>query len=160
MWKFLMLMALVMSFGALRVKDVGRSAEKWSRNASAAGADYASGAAAAGPQWAANTVAAAQTFGQAVAAAGIVERFRRGVQRAGAEKYARKIVDVGASRYGSGVQAAQGDWQAGFEPYAATLASLTLPQRRPRGDPGNLARVQAVMSALNTKRLALLGGGS
>ncbi len=145
---------------ALRVKPLDQSAEKWSRNASQAAAEYASNAEAAGNSWVTATAAASQTFGQAVSAAGVPERFRRGVQRAGAEKYSRKIRDVGASRYGPGVQAAQGDWQSGFEPFAATLASLTLPQRRPRGDPGNLARVQAVMTALNTRRLALLGGSS
>lgn len=145
---------------ALRVKPLDRSAEKWSRNASGAAAEYAANAEAAAQSWQSNTAAAAQNFHQAVSAGGVLERFRRGVQRAGAEKYGRKIRDLGAARYGPGVAAASGDWQAGFEPFANTLAALTLPARQPRGSPGNIQRVAAVATALNARRLALLGGGA
>ena len=142
---------------AIRVKDLGQSAEKWARNAGAASAEYASGAVEGASAWESNTAAAAGTYHQAVTGPGVQERFRRGVQRAGSEKYARRVQDVGSTRYTSGVQSAQSDWQSGFAPYAQTIAGLTLPQRRPRGDPGNIARVQAVSTALNAKRVANLG---
>lgn len=144
---------------AIRVKPIDQSATKWSRNASAASAEYAQRAEESSDAWSSNTQAAAQTYHQAVSAAGVMERFRRGVGRAGGEKYARKIRDVGASRYGPGVQAAETDWQSGFAPFSQTIAGLTLPQRRPRGDPGNLQRVSTVTSALHARRLALLGSG-
>ncbi len=142
---------------AIRVKDLAGSAQRWTSRASGAATEYASEAAAAGERWASNTAGASQTYFQAVSASGIQDRFRRGVQRAGAAKYTRKIADVGQSRYTTGVQAATEDWRAGFEPFATTIAALTLPPRRPRGDPGNIERVRVVAQALNARRLAALG---
>ncbi len=142
---------------ALKVKDVGTSASKWVSNAQSAATEYGANAAAAGQDWVQNTQAASQNFIQAVTAAGIQTRFSKGVARAGAEKYSRKITEVGASRYGTGVSAGQQDWADGFAPYAQTLAGLTLPARKPRGDPGNIQRVTAVSQALTAKRLSLLG---
>lgn len=142
---------------AIRVKDLAGSAQRWSQRATGAASEYASEAAAAGDRWQTNTAGAASVYQQAVSAAGIIDRFRRGVQKAGAAKYTRKIADVGQARYSQGVQAATDDWRSGFEPFAATIAALTLPQRRPRGDPGNIERVRVVATALNTRRLANLG---
>jgi hypothetical protein len=144
---------------AVRVKDLGQSAAKWSRNASAASADYATQAAAAANEWQSATVAAQQNYTQAISAGGIGQRFARGVQRAGAAKYQSRVTELGASRYGQGVAAAEGDWQTAFQPFAQAIASLTLPQRRPRGDPGNLQRVSAVTQRLSAVRMAQLGTG-
>lgn len=144
----------------VRVKDLAGSAARWTSRASAAAGDYSTEAQAAGDRWQSNTSAAAATYQQAVSAAGIVDRFRRGVARAGASKFVRKIADVGQSRYSTGVQAGTEDWRAGFEPFANTIAGLTLPQRRPRGDPGNLDRVRVIATALNARRLANLGSGT
>lgn len=142
---------------AIRVKDLAGSASRWASRAGGAAGEYSTEAQAAGERWASNTGASAQTYFQAVSSAGIQDRFRRGVQRAGASKYTRKIADVGQSRYSTGVQAAIDDWRAGFEPFASTIAGLTLPPRRPRGDPGNIERVRVIASALNARRLAALG---
>ncbi len=145
---------------AIRVKDLSSSAQRWSSRAQGAAGDYATEAGAAGERWQTNTGAAAPVYFQAVSSAGIQDRYRRGVQRAGAAKYTRKIADVGQTRYSQGVGAATDDWRTGFEPYASTIAGLTLPGRRPRGDPGNIERVRVVATALNARRLALLGGTS
>lgn len=142
---------------AVRVKDLAGSAQRWTTRAAAAAADYGTEAAAAGERWQSNTASAAATYFQAVSSAGIQDRFRRGVQRAGAAKYTRKITDVGQSRYSTGVQAATDDWRSGFEPFANTISALTLPPRRPRGDPGNIERVRVIAQALNARRLAALG---
>jgi len=144
---------------AIKVKPIEASATKWNENASRAAAEFAINAEAGADDWARNTAAAADTFHQAVSAAGIKERFRRGVARAGAAKFARKIRDVARDRFGPGVAAAQTDYQTGVEPYFATLAAITLSPRKPRGDPANYRRVEEVGKALNAKRLALLGGG-
>jgi len=145
---------------AIRVKDLSQSANKWAANAGNAAAEFAQNAQAAAETWAANTAAAANNYHQAVSASAVKDRFRRGVQRAGAAKFSRKIAAVAQSRYSTGVSEGLDDWRTGFEPYASTLAGLTLPARRPRGDVANLQRVAAVASALNARRLALLGSGS
>ena len=143
---------------AIKVKDVSASATKYVQNAQAASGEYAAAAAGAGADWETNTRAAASNFRQAVTAAGIEQRFARGVAAAGAEKYTRKINAVGAARYSSGVAEGGQDWATGFTPYAQTLAGISLPARQPRGSKANVQRVQAVMDALSAKRLALLGG--
>lgn len=143
---------------AIDVKDATVSAGKWRSRAGAAATDYQEGAIAAAQRWQQSTVASAQNFQQAISAAGMMERFRRGVQRAGAEKFSRKISSVGAGRFSPGVAAAESDYQSGVSPYLDTIRGLTLPPRRPRGDPTNIERVRSVTQALNARRLAMLAG--
>ncbi len=147
---------------ALKVKPIDGSTTKWVERARGAATEYGINAVAAATQWATETAKAADTYGMAISAPGIKTRFARGVARAGAAKYARKIVAVGADRFAPGVAAATTDYKAGAEPYFATLSALTLTARKPRGDPANYNRVEQVGKALNAKRLALLGatGGS
>ncbi|GAH88239.1 unnamed protein product, partial [marine sediment metagenome] len=109
--------------------------------------------------WASNTARATDNYHMAVTAANVKERFRRGVVRAGAAKFARKIREVARDRFGPGVTAATDDYKVGVEPYYSTIAALTLSPRKPRGDPANYNRVQEIGKALNAKRLALLGAG-
>jgi len=142
---------------AIKVKDVTKSTEKWSENASRAAAEFATNAEAAASEWASKTAAAAGTFHAAITAPNIQTRFAKGVARAGAEKFARKIRDVGRDRFGPGVAAATTDYNAGVAPFFATISALTLTSRKPRGDPANYRRVEEVGKALNAKRLALLG---
>ena len=144
---------------AIKVKPIEASTQKWSENAGRAAESFAVEAEASADAWAKNTAAAADTFGSAISAPGMKERFRRGVQRAGAAKFARKIRDVGRDRFAPGVAAAISDYKDGATPYYATLAALTLSARKPRGDPANYKRVEEVGKALNAKRLALLGVG-
>ena len=142
---------------AIKVKPIEASTTKWSDNAGRAAEAFAVEAEASADIWARNTGAAADTFGQAISAPGIKERFRRGVARAGAAKFARKIRDVARDRFAPGIAAATIDYKQGAEPYFTTLAALTLTARKPRGDPANYRRVEEVGKALNAKRLALLG---
>lgn len=143
----------------LKVRPIDASTTKWSDNASRASSEFATNAEAAATDWATKTQASADNFGAAISAPGIKERFRRGVARAGADKFARKIRDVGRDRFGPGVAAATMDYKAGAEPYFSTMAAITLSARKPRGDPANYRRVEEIGKALNAKRLALLGSG-
>jgi len=144
---------------AIKIKSIDTSVIKWNDNAGRASAEMATNAEAAAEDWARNTAASADNFHMAVTAANIKERFRRGVVKAGAAKFARKVRAVAASRFSEGVAAATGDYKAGAEPYFSTIAALTLSARKPRGDPGNYRRVEEIGKALNAKRLALLGAG-
>ena len=142
---------------AIKVKPIEASATKWGDNASRAAAEFAANAEAAADDWAKNTAAATDNFHQAITASGVKERFRRGVVKAGATKFARKIRDVAKDRFGPGVAAAKDDYKLGAEPFFATLASLNLSARKPKGDPANYRRVEEVGKALNARRLAQLG---
>lgn len=155
----LLMLPLMPIFGAIKVKSIEASTSKWSENAARAAAEFGENAEAAAELWASNTAKAADTYHQAITAPNMKERFRRGVARAGAAKFLRKIRDVGRDRFGPGVAAAIEDYKTGAEPYFTTLAALTLSPRKPRGDPANYNRVMEVGKALNAKRLALLGAG-
>jgi hypothetical protein len=145
--------------GALKVKSSEASSTKWGENAGRAGEAMSAGAIAAAEDWARNTAASTDNYFQAVTAAGVKNRFRNGVIKAGAAKFARKVLELASARFTQGVAAGKEDYKSGVDPYLSTLASLTLPARKPRGDPSNIARVTAENTALHAKRLALLGGG-
>ena len=137
----------------MKVKDAAVSAAKFKTRAMAAGADYAAGVKAAGQDWQTNTGAAGENYATGVQAAIGRNAFTKGVQAAGSEKYVRNASGVGAQRYPQGVGNAEGDWARGTQPYLETLRNLTPPPRRPKGDPGNYARVQAVGEALRARKL-------
>jgi len=141
----------------LKIKSIEASTTKWSENAGRAAGVYAAEAEAAASLWESNARLAGDNFHAAVTAAGIKARWLKGISKAGAAKFARKIREVGGDRFGPGVAAATADYKSEVEPFFSTIAALTLKSRKPRGDPANYARVEQVGKALNAKRLALLG---
>lgn len=130
------------------VKDMSTISDKFARRAGQAGPDYERGATNPRRAWAAATSAAEANYEAGVQAAIGKKRFGRGVAKAGDAKFARGVKEKGVARYGPGVAAATGDYAAGFEPFRAALQSTTLPPRRARRDPSNLARVGAVVQAM------------
>lgn len=140
----------------ITVKSASDVAQKWADVTPGKAGYYESEAPMAGAAWEANTIAAGGTYKAALSAAGIEKRFVGGVKKAGAEKFSRKVREVGVARYGPGVAAAQADMAKGIAPYLDVLAGLDIPDRGPRGSPGNYAIVEKVGSALHKKRLAVL----
>lgn len=138
---------------AIRVKDIGTIAKKFSRNAQAAAGDYKTGVEASGQDWQQNTANAADNYAAGVQQAIGDQRFRRGVEMAGAAKFTGRAATLGAQRYPTGVAAAEGDFAKGAQPYMQTIAGLTLPPRRPKGDPANMQRSQAVAAALRAQKI-------
>jgi hypothetical protein len=138
---------------AIQIKPADVIAAKYATRGAAAGQDYATGVAAPRTDWAQATEASANSWGQGVQLAVSNGAFSKGVARAGSAKWQRKASGVGAQRYGPGVTAAKQDYSSGVAPYLQVLANLTLPPRAPRGDPGNIARVAAIATALRQKKL-------
>jgi hypothetical protein len=145
---------------AIKVPTAQEAAKKWGDVTPGRQGYYQAGAAAAGGDWEKNTVDAAAAYKNAISAGNIQQMFTGGVKKAGASKYTRKINDVGAGRFSSGVSAAVSDMASGIEPMLSTIASVTLPARQPRGSAANLQRVSAVADALNKKRLSLRAAGA
>lgn len=152
-----MMMVHLDQTGAIKIKPVEASTDKWADNAARSAEAFAAEAEASADAWARNTEAAADTYGLAISAPGIKARFKKGVSRAGATKFALKIRQVAKDRFGPGVAFGKDDYKTGVEPYFSTIAALTLTARKPKGDPANYKRVEEVGKALNAKRLALLG---
>lgn len=140
-----------------QIKSAADSAQKWATRSAAAGGDYKKGVQQPKRSWATATAESADAWQQGVTEAAGRGAFASGVQAAGDSKWQRKAVQVGASRYSSGVQAAKSDYQAGFAPYAQVIEGVTLPPRGPKGSPSNYGRVQAIGDALHQ---AKTGGAS
>lgn len=144
---------------AIKVTPAATAAQKYTQRAGGAGAEYAQNAAASASDWESMSVASAGNFKAAVSAGDIDKRWSGGIRKAGAGKYQRKVQSVGASRYSQGVSAGAQDYQSGVQPYLSAIEGITLPPRRPRGDPANQARVAPIGAALSALRLRLKASG-
>jgi hypothetical protein len=142
------------------IKPVEQSAEKWQRRAQVAGPDYQAGVQNPRQSWAQAAAAADANYRQGVTAAATAGRFAAGVRKAGDERWRANALAKGPSRFGEGVTLAVGEWQRGFAPYQAAIASLQLPARGPAGSPQNLQRVQAVANLLRQVKERGAGGAA
>jgi len=138
----------------IKVKDVSVATSKFTQRAAAAASDYQAGVQGAGEDWQRNTAASAENYNAAVQDAISRNAFARGVSAAGGAKFAQKASTTGARRFPEGVREGGPAFAAGVTPYLQTIAALTLPPRRPKGDPANFARVQAVGEALRRRKVA------
>lgn len=134
------------------IKSSDRIAEKWARVTPQRTQDYADGVTNPRRSWAGSATAAEETYKAGVTAAANKNRYGKGIRAAGDEKWARRSREKGPQRFSEGVALAQPDFEKGFAPYAAVIAATTLPPRFPKGDPRNYARVQALGTALASKR--------
>lgn len=137
---------------AIRVKSAKDIADKWSRVSAQRDQDYKAGVSDPGVEWARGAAAAEETYAAGVQEAIARGAFAKGVNAAGDEKWRRKTVEIGTTRWSPGIRAAVQDFEEGFAPYRDALERLDLPPRAPRGDPRNIDRVAAVARALSEVR--------
>ncbi len=133
---------------AIKMKDIGSLATKFSNRAQAAVPDYKAGVSAPRRDQMQSAIAAGDVWAQAVQDAASRDAFRKGLTKAGPSKWAANALSLGAARYPQGVQVAAPAWQSGFQPFYTVLSNLTLPPRGLRRSPQNLQRVQVVDAAL------------
>jgi len=137
----------------MRIRDASTIGKKFVQRASAAGGDYKSGVEASGSDWQGNTAAAADNYAAGVQQAIGDGRFAAGVAKAGSAKFVQRASTLGAQRYPTGVAASEAEFVKGIGPVLSTLQSLSLPPRRPKGDPGNMERANAVARALRAQKV-------
>lgn len=135
-----------------RIKSLDEIADKWADVTPGRAPFYKTGVQDSGVDWEGPTAEAEGAYELGVQQAIADKRFGAGVREAGTAKWRKKSADVGADRFGPGVRAAKADMKAGFAPYHAVIERVQLPDRGPRGDPANLARVQAISEALFKER--------
>ncbi len=131
------------------------TASKWGTNTAGSTSFYAEGVKNPRISWAQATQAAAANQAAGVQKAITEKRFEKGVAKAGDSKWAKGAIDKGSARFAQGVQAGQSDYEQNVQPYLQTIESTTLPPRYPKGDPRNIARVQAIADALRKKKLSM-----
>ena len=130
------------------VKNVAKIAEKWARVTPQRSADYEAGVKDPIRDWATNTAGANAAYKDGIAKSVAGDRFLKGVQKAGTDKWKRKAVEVGPARFAQGVQVAQPDYEKGFAPFRDVIEKTTLPPRFAKGDPRNIDRVRVIAQAL------------
>lgn len=103
--------------------------------------------------WAQAAQAGAANQAAAIQKAIQEKRYEKGVQKAGSAKWLKGAVDKGTVRFAQGVQAGQGDYEQGIQPYLQTIEATQLPPRYPKGDPRNIERVKVIAEALRKKKM-------
>lgn len=136
----------------MNVKDLGKVAEKFATVTPQRSQQYVDGVLNSPVDWAKATAASEGTYEAGVQKAISRKAFGKGVTAAGNQKMKDRVSVHGASRFQAGVATAGPAYEAGFKPYHEVLKRVVLPPRRPRRDPGNLARVQAVTTALGKEK--------
>jgi hypothetical protein len=146
----------VMDWMPIKLRPLEKITDKWSTRAAAAVTDYAEGIANPKVPWSQAAVAAKDAWRQGVTDAAGRDAFAKGVARAGDAKWLKKAQEFGPTRYPDGVSKTKDDYKNGFAPFYDALTKVELPARRARGDPANVERVKAIMTAMRSTKQALL----
>jgi len=140
------------------IRSASDISKKWAQVTPGRTAQYEEGVRNPVRDYAANAAAASDAWKSGVTAAVARDGFKKGVQKTGTAKWQDRSIKLGPARFGPGVQAAQGDYEAGFAPYREAIAGAALPPRGPRRSPQNMQRVNAMVTALSMRKEALLKG--
>jgi len=127
--------------------------ERWSRRASAAAQDYATGIAGAAGTWQPAAAAAAGSYATGVQEAIAGGRFQKGIAAAGDAKWQQASSTLGPSRFSQGVTARQPEYERGVTAIWQKAASVQLPARGPRGSEGNYQRAVAMGKAMRQAKM-------
>ena len=144
---------------AIAIKDIGTLQTKYVNRASNAVSDYKAGVQQPKRSQSAAAIAAGPQWQQAVSSTLALNRFTSGLRAAGDAGWQNGALTLGATRYPGGVQAGASKWATNTQPYLQVIAGLTLPPAGIRGSDQNIARVQAVDTALHAAKVAKAGAG-
>lgn len=140
----------------LQIVSAADAAKKWTTRAGAASGDYSNGVKDAGAKWQEKTAASGKSYSAGVNNAIANGSFEKGVNRAGAGRYAAQASTLGAQRFAGGVAAATGTYAQRIAPVLSAIqdAANTAPLRGPKGDMANYEIPKHYGMALRTKKLA------
>lgn len=136
---------------AIPVPSATDATAKWSNNTPNAGQFYKKGVEGAGGRWQQGVDDADQAYQAGVNQAIANDLYSKGVAGK-SSKYVQKSSTVGVTRFGPGVQAATGDFQAGIGKVLSIIGAINLPPRAGTGN--NMARSQIVADTLHAAKLA------
>ena len=137
----------------VKVKPVEKVVEKWKARASVAATDYKDGIANPKRDWAEATTAAQETWKKALTEAMARNAFAAGVKEAGTDKWKKKALAVGPTRFTEGVAAAVDEYKKKISEVLSIIEGIELPPRGPRGSESNYERVKAIGKALHEYRV-------
>jgi len=138
------------------IKSLADVSQKWADVTPGRASFYEAGVRAPRTPWSQAAAAAEANQAAGVQAAISRKAYSSGVRRAGDEKWQRKALAVGVSRFGPGAAAAKTDYEQGFSRFHSIIGGTTLAPRGPKGDPKNYQRVNTLGDALH--KAAIAGG--
>lgn len=138
------------------IKSLSTIAAKWAVVSGRSGDAYQEGVEAPRKDWKSATQAANSNWEQGTQLAITRKAFKAGVDKSTTENWQKNAVDKGVPRYTAGVILSADKYERGFAPYADVIKATNLPDRKPKGDPGNITRVSVMAKALHDKKLALM----
>lgn len=142
------------------VKPMQQITEKWVRQSTASEASYEEGIKNPRRDWADATAKAEGNYKTAVTKAANEGRFANGVRKAGTAKWQQNAIAKGPARWSQGINLSVDAYEKGFAPFRQVIESVTLPERKEKGNPANIARVAAMAKALHDAKLRLRGSAS
>lgn len=132
--------------------EVRLNARKWATRSAAAGGDYDSGVRNPRRSQSAAAIASEPNYEAGINEAIGRKAYSKGLQKSGDAKWMKGATEKGRARFQQGVSVSETEYQAGFEPFASALRSVTLQPRGPKGQ--NYGRVQQVGDALRQAKLS------
>jgi hypothetical protein len=135
------------------IKTLSAIRDKWTRVTPLRADDYTIGVKNPRRDWEQETLAAEKIWKAGVDQAAQKGLFPKGVKRAGTDKWQRKSLAVGPTRFAEGVYLAGPEYEKGFAPYREAISRVDLGPRFPRRDPRNLDRVRRVVEALVAEKV-------
>jgi len=134
------------------LRPLDKIVEKWRARASAATSDYTAGIEAPRQDWQKQALAASDTWKAGVTEAAAKNLFAKGVMAKPSDFWKMRALTLGGARYADGVSKSVDVYKSDWAPYYDVLSKLELPPRGARGDPKNVERVRAIMTALRSKK--------
>lgn len=135
------------------LRPLDRIVEKWRSRATAALTDYSEGVQAPRNPWQKQAMAASETWKAAITDAAARDAYRKGVAATSEEFWRSRALALGTARFTDGVSKSVDVFKGKWAPFYDVLSRIELPPRGPRGDPKNVERVRAIMTALRQKKL-------
>lgn len=135
------------------LRPLDRIVEKWRSRATAALTDYSEGVQAPRNPWQKQAAAASETWKAAITDAAARDAYRKGVVTTSEEFWRSRTLVLGTARFTDGVSKSVDVFKNNWAQFYDVLSRIELPPRGPRGDPKNVERVRAIMTALRQKKL-------
>jgi hypothetical protein len=137
----------------VRIASSGDIANKWSRKSGNSQQDYESGVSqTSDSEQREAALDGAGNWEEGIQDAIANDSFRKGIN-ASPKSWQRRSLQLGGSRYSTGVRESQDEYQAGFAPYRDEIESMSLSARGARGAPQNYDRVREVGDRLHQLRM-------
>ena len=136
-----------------KIRSISHIAEKWATVTPQRATDYQEGVRNPKKNWAEEAIKAEEVYKEAVTKAAAEGRYGKGVSAAGQDKWQKRTLAKGPSRFSEGVMIARPDYEKGFAPYRDAIESVELPPRAPKGDPRNIERVAIIAKTLHAVKV-------